>query len=314
MRLDRFLETIGASPSRSQAQNLIRQGRISVNGSVVKKSGFMVDHGHAITIEPTPTDQNPDPLPFESVLPLSIPYEDDHLLVIDKPAGIPMHRSPGHTSGTLVDRVLAKVQSLSEGSSPERPGVVHRLDKDTSGLVVMAKDNFTHRHLTEQFQNRSILRAYFGLCFGIVPFESKTITSQLARHPKDRKRFSSTTRPGHGKQAITTLRRIVVSPTARATLCEFKLQTGRTHQIRVHSSEARYPLYGDRVYGSPKPTNPHLSKPERAALEILESESRFFLHAHTLGFLHPRTQKQLTFHSSLPAELQRVLTTLEIHL
>jgi len=280
-RLDKFASEKCPELSRTLAQRLIADGYITVNGQPAKPSlklamGDRVD----ITIPPTP----PSPLSPEPI-PLNIVYEDDDLLVVDKPAGLTVHPAPGHPDHTLVNAILAHCPHLAELSSSLRPGIVHRLDKDTSGLMLVAKNRVAQADLTSQFRARTIVKAYLVLVRGQLTPERGIIEAAIGRDPRNRKRMAVVT---EGREARTQYQ--VLKYIDNYTLLEVIPETGRTHQIRVHFSAIGYPVVGDPVYGV---RSPHLS--------------RQFLHACRLGFKLPSTGEYVEFTSELPADLARAL-------
>ncbi len=280
-RLDKFVVEKCPELSRTHAQKLIGEGYIMVNGHVAKASlklnaGDRVD----IVIPPTP----PSPLEPEAI-PLNIIYEDDDLLVVDKPAGLAVHPAPGHPAHTLVNAILSHFPHLADISDSLRPGVVHRLDKDTSGVMLVAKNRAAQANLISQFRARSIMKAYLVLVKGRLTPERGIIEAAVGRDPSNRKRMAVVTL---GREARTEYQ--VIKYTGNYTLLEVMPETGRTHQIRVHLSAIGYPVVGDPVYGV---RSPHLS--------------RQFLHACRLGFKLPSTGEYVEFKSELPPDLEQAL-------
>lgn len=285
VRLDRFVAAKCPELSRTQAQRLIEEGNVTVNDRTAK-SGFKLSAGDrvAVTIPPTP----PSPLAPEA-MPLQIVYEDADLLVIDKPAGLTVHPAPGHPGGTLINAILAYYPRLAEISDSLRPGIVHRLDKDTSGLMIVAKNHAAQLNLVEQFRSRTVKKAYLVLVRGKLTPECGLIEAAIGRSPSDRKRMAVVK---EGLEARTRYQ--VVKYLGGNTLLEVMPETGRTHQIRVHLSAIGYPVVGDAVYGV---KSPHLS--------------RQFLHAYRLGFKLPATGESVEFQSELPEDLARALREIE---
>jgi 23S rRNA pseudouridine1911/1915/1917 synthase len=239
--------------------------------------------------EPGAARLEPEPIPLRVV------HEDPDLIVVDKPAGLVVHPAPGHASGTLVHALLHHCRDLSGVGGELRPGIVHRLDKGTSGLIVAAKHDRAHRHLAEQFRAHSIEREYLALVRGRPRADAGSVDAAIGRHPTDRKRFS--TRTARGRSARTHWK--VELRFAEHTLLRVRLETGRTHQIRVHLASVGLPIAGDPVYGGRKPGAPAgLVRPA--------------LHAALLGFEHPRTGERLRFSSELPEDLARVLAELSV--
>lgn len=279
-RLDKYL--IGPMAlSRSQVQRLIRQGRVTVEG-VVAKASYLLSPGERIRVQ-LPAPEEPAPLAQE--LPLDVVYEDQDLAVVNKPAGMVVHPSHGHKRGTLVNALLARYPSLSQLPGP-RPGIVHRLDKDTSGLMVVAKNEPARRKLQKQFKRGEVKKVYLALVEGHLKPEQGVIEAPIGRDPRRRKRMAVL---HGGREAVTEYR--VRNYLDGYTLVEAMPQTGRTHQVRVHLAFLGHPVVGDVVYGFRK-----------RRLEL----GRQFLHSHILGFRAPSGQC-LEFEAPLPEELERVL-------
>jgi len=280
-RLDRFVSEKRPELSRTQVQRLIEDGFITVNNRPVKTS-HRLTAGDKIKIAiPPPL---PSPLSPEDV-PITILYEDNDVIVVDKPAGLTVHPAPGHPRGTLVNALLAHYPRLSELSDSLRPGIVHRLDRDTSGVMVIAKNKSAEMSLVNQFKERTIKKTYLTLVQGKLTPEQGIIEAAIGRHPADRKKMAVV---HEGREARTRYR--VVQYLENYTLLEVMPETGRTHQIRVHLSAIGYPVVGDAVYGVKSP--------------LL---SRQFLHAHKLGFRLPSTGDFKEFTSPLPEDLERAL-------
>ncbi|MCS7173011.1 MAG: RluA family pseudouridine synthase [Armatimonadetes bacterium] len=271
--------------SRSRIQQLIEAGEVRVHGRIVRPS-YRVRTGDEVEVRlppPEPVALVPEPLPVR------ILYEDGDLAVVDKPAGMAVHPGAGRTRGTLVNALLAWLDRLSGIGGELRPGIVHRLDKDTSGLLVVAKHDAAHTALASQFARRTARRTYLALLRGEVPWDEKTVSAPIGRHPVRRKEMAVIPT---GRPATTHFR--VVERFPGYTLVACQLETGRTHQVRVHARHMGYPVAGDPVYGM------------RGELGL----GRQFLHASELVFLHPRTGQRLVFTSELPEDLQQVLQTL----
>ncbi len=308
-RLDLFLAVRLEGLSRSRIQALIRAGAVSDARGTLEEPGIKVKPGWSIAVvvpEPEPA------IPLAEVLPLAIVFEDAHLIVIDKPAGLVVHPAAGHATGTLVNALLAHCgDSLSGIGGVRRPGIVHRLDKDTSGLLVVAKTDKAHAGLSEQFAAHGIdgrlTRAYLALAWGGPPHMRGRIEAALARSTKARTRIA-VTRPEDGRHAVThyEVEDRFDDPRGKpiASRMRCTLETGRTHQIRVHLAHIGHPIMGDAVYGS------HFAASARrlgtAAREALEDLGRQALHAAHLGFAHPVTRKRLAFDSPLPADMARL--------
>lgn len=292
-RLDRYLAGRFPDLSRSRVGQLIEQGHVRVDGVVVRKSTRPVP-GASIEVDvppPEPGDVTPEPIPLKVV------YEDGDLAVIDKPAGLVVHPAPGHWSGTLVHALLHHVQDLSGIGGVRRPGIVHRLDKDTSGLLLVAKHDQAHRELSAALKRREIQRAYLVAVWGHLTADEITVDAPVARAKRDRKRMAVT---ADGRPAVTRFRRLERWPAA--DLLRAELETGRTHQIRVHVLSIGHPVVGDPVYRGGGAAG--VSGPARAWASQLERRvPRQFLHAAELALEHPRTGEPLRFESPLPPDL-----------
>jgi len=284
--------------SRSQARRLILAGLVTVNGRTVKPHRAL-HLGDKVEITLPPPE--PSGLVAEDI-PLRIIYEDSALLVVDKPAGMVVHPAAGVRRGTLVNALLRHCRNLSGIGGELRPGIVHRLDKGTSGLLMVAKDDATHRFLASQLKARRVARGYMALVLGHVTQEEGEIERPIGRHVSDRKRMSVVTRKG--RAAVTRYR--VVERFEDYTLLELRLGTGRTHQIRVHMSSAGHPVAGDQTYGG-KLRPGHGRKEVEARLRRL---GRLALHSHLLRFAHPVTREPVELSSPLPQELQEILAAL----
>ncbi len=292
-RLDRALATFLPDLSRSYAAQLIEGGHVSINGAAVTKPARKVKAGDSISVEiPAP---QPSGLQAEAI-PLKIVYEDADLLVIDKPAGMVVHPAPGHSGGTLVNALLAHVPGIElDMGDDARPGIVHRLDKDTSGLIVVAKRRAAHDALARQMASRAVLKEYIAVVLGHPKPSTGIIDAPIARDPRDRQRMAVV----QGGRAART-RYTVERDLGPYSLLKVRLETGRTHQIRVHMASIGHPVLGDPVYGK-------RTLKEAVALGI----TRQFLHAHKLGFTLPSTGEWREFVSELPSELQAVLDEIE---
>ncbi|HEY4392755.1 MAG TPA: RluA family pseudouridine synthase [Polyangia bacterium] len=294
-RLDAFLAQQIADVSRSQLARQIGQAAVTVNGTVGTPSRKL-RAGDEIIWSPPPVVATE--IVAEAIA-LTVVHEDRWLLVIDKPPGLVVHPAPGHEAGTLVNALLAHVKDLRGIGGELRPGIVHRIDKDTSGLLVVAKDDVTMNALAAEFKAHTIERVYEALAAGTPPGPSGRIDTFYGRDPRDRKKFSSRVRTG--KRAVTNWRVLARYP--GAARLEARLETGRTHQVRVHLAALGCPLLGDQVYGR-TPREPKLRG-------IAEALGRQALHARALGFVHPGTGKKLSFVSPLPPDMRAALTALE---
>ncbi len=281
VRLDKYVGEKCSELSRTHAQKLIADGYITVNDHTAKV-GLKLNIGDRVDIIIPPTA--PSPLLPEAI-PLNILYEDDDLLVVDKPAGLAIHPAPGHPNHTLVNAILSHLPSLAETSDSLRPGIVHRLDKDASGIMVVAKNNAAQLNLIDQFKARSVVKAYLVLVKGHLTPENGLIEAPIGRDPRNRKRMAVV---AEGREARTQYH--VIKYMGNYTLLEVRTETGRTHQIRVHLSAIGYPVVGDNVYGV-----------KSAFL------SRQFLHACRLGFHLPSTGEYVEFTSELPPDLAQAL-------
>jgi 23S rRNA pseudouridine1911/1915/1917 synthase len=297
-RLDRFLAEQLPEMSRSQLKKLIEEGQVLLDGAPAK-AGSKLKGGESLTVN------IPAPSPAEAVsedIPLVVLYEDRHLIVIDKPSGMVVHPAPGHFQGTLVNALLHHCQDLSGIGGELRPGIVHRLDKDTSGVMVATKTDAAHQNLAAQFKVHSITRRYVALIHGLLDGETGIINRPIGRHPTHRKKMSSTCRTG--RHAVTHWRVLRRFDEDRLTLIELALETGRTHQIRVHFSEQQHPLVGDPTYGGSSRLK---SIKDPQLLKLAKDLGRQALHARLLGFKHPETGEYLEFRSPLPQDLRTVI-------
>ncbi|MCI5714750.1 MAG: RluA family pseudouridine synthase [Firmicutes bacterium] len=287
-RLDSFLYELDNSFTRSHYKNLIEEGHVLVNSKKVK-AGYAVKLNDVVSIEMIPAR------PIETLpqnIPLDIVYEDEDLAVINKPKGMVVHPANGNWDGTLVNALLYNIKDLSGINGEIRPGIVHRLDKDTSGLLVVAKNDFAHVALSKQIADKTCKRIYLALVIGNMPNDSGVVANYLGRDPKNRLRYAVV--DNGGKYAETHYK--VVTRYKDYSLVEFELKTGRTHQIRVHCKYLNHPIVGDDLYGG---------------------KSKFktdgqMLHAYKLSFYHPRTNKYMEFEAQLPEYFQKILSNLQI--
>ena len=295
-RLDAWLSgEIGLSRTRAAA--LIEEGGVLLNGEAPRKSET-VSEGDRIEVElplPRPAVAEPEPLPLDIV------HEDDHLLVVDKAAGMVVHPAAGHPSGTMVNALLYHVKDLSGIGGTLRPGIVHRLDRDTSGLLVVAKNDATHQALSRALKQRRVRRLYLAATWGHLPEAHLRVDEPIGRDPRHRKRMAVVET---GRRAVTRIR--VRERWRAAELLDVGLETGRTHQIRVHLAHLGHPVVGDRAYGAGWERG--MGGPDRRwAKELARRTPRQFLHATKLGFEHPVTGESMRFRSSLPADLASVV-------
>jgi 23S rRNA pseudouridine1911/1915/1917 synthase len=293
-RIDAVIAAHVATLSRAVVQRLIEDGHVALNGAPAKKSGQRVKLGDAIDVDV------PVPEPIELVaedIPVPIVFEDADIVVVDKPAGLVVHPAAGHPRGTLVNALLFHCKDLGGIGGVLRPGIVHRLDKDTSGVMVVAKTDRAHAALTAAFAAKvDMLREYFGIAAPPPPSAAGTLRTFHNRHPTDRKRFSS--RVMWGKSAVTHW--TTEQALDGAALVRFRLETGRTHQIRVHAADHGWPLLGDVLYG----------KPPAKLAPLAKTLGRQALHAAVLELVHPATGTRMRFTSPLPDDMRRVLTAL----
>ncbi|MGH7476853.1 MAG: RluA family pseudouridine synthase [Longimicrobiales bacterium] len=292
-RIDRYIASRVPELSRSRIAQLLDAGLVRVGGRVPKKSE-PAQAGTVIEIDvppPTPSYLLAEPLP------LAIRYEDADLLVVDKPAGLVVHPAPGHRSGTLVNALLHHITDLSGIGGVTRPGIVHRLDKDTSGLMLVAKHDQAHRRLAASLKRREIARTYLAACWGHLAQERHTVDAPIGRARSDRKRMAAL---ASGRPAVTHFERL--ERWRAADFVRARLETGRTHQIRVHLAAIGHPVIGDRSYGGGGARRIS-GGDQRWARELESRVPRQFLHAHRLRFLHPLTGETLSFDSPLPEDL-----------
>lgn len=304
-RLDVYVVDHLPHLSRSFVQKLIAEGYVTVN-SAIQRPGYKVRRGDRIDV----TVPQPEPTTISAQdIPLDILYEDDYIIVINKPKGMAVHPAPGSWSGTLVNAILAHCSQLSGIGGVERPGIVHRLDKDTSGLIVVAKTDQAHRVLQQQIQKRTAERKYTALVWGETKFNEAVVEAPIGRHPTDRQKMAviKDTSRYTAREAITRLK--VLERFRGFTLLEAKLETGRTHQIRVHCSFIGHPVVGDPVYGGTKRAVPQTySKLQQQELEqLIGSLQGQALHAHSLVFEHPVTLERLSFEAPLPPDMQALI-------
>ena len=336
LRIDRYLARFLPNVSRTKVRQGIEEGRVAVNGVAIAKPSHVVQAGDVIVctlMRPPPIEARPEPIP------LDIAYEDDALIVVNKPAGMVTHPAYGHRAGTLVNALLHHVGAGpismdadpdSESFAPDdseglglsvlhalparpdnpviRPGIVHRLDKNTSGLLVVAKDDVSHRRLAAQFADHTILRRYLAVLWGVPDPPAGRIEGAIGRDPRDRKRMAIVA-SDKGKRAVTqyeTLERL-----DHAVLAAFRLETGRTHQIRVHAQHLGHPVFGDEGYGGRAVRFGPVSGSRKAFVQNLFARlGRQALHAETLGFAHPRTGENVSFRADMPADMAYVVERL----
>lgn len=298
-RLDKYLADELSDLSRSFIKNIINDKNVLVGGKECRPSRRL---SVAEKIEVSIPPYEPQAIEPEDIG-IDIVYEDDNLLVVDKPPGLVVHPGAGNKSGTLISALLFKGIPLSGLGPEDRPGIVHRLDRDTSGLLVVAKTDIAHGSLSEQFRAHTTERIYVGVCWGRIGVDTGKIEAPLKRHPVDRKKITAS--KGSGRRAVTEF--TVLERFSQMTYAEFRLRTGRTHQIRVHSAHIGHPICGDKTYGSNKAAKT-LSSPilKRAVVDL----TRQALHARVLGFIHPVTSENMRFVSAVPEDIESILGVL----
>jgi 23S rRNA pseudouridine1911/1915/1917 synthase len=299
-RLDVYISKVAGDVTRSAVQRLIEAGLVTVNG-VLEKSSLKLKGGERIVLRiPAPAPA----VPVAEEIPLEILYEDGDIIVVNKPAGMVVHPAAGNFTGTLVNALLGHCRDLSGIGGEIRPGIVHRIDKDTSGILVVAKNDHAHQALAHQFKQHSIKRVYVALVYGSPKGDKGSIETAIGRHPSDRKKMSGAAR--RGRHAITHWR--VTERYQGITMMRITLETGRTHQIRVHLSEAGYPLLGDSVYGG----GGRLAGVRDPVLrKLIKGLGRQALHAGTLGIIHPSTGVYLEINADIPDDMTRIMEYLE---
>ena len=302
-RLDKALTDIASATaqnlSRARLQALIAEGQVQINGHTITQTSHKVTAGEVYQLSVPPAASA---IPEAQNITLDIIYEDDDLIVINKPAGMVVHPAPGNRDKTLVNALLAHCgTSLSGIGGVARPGIVHRLDKDTSGLMVVAKNDLAHHGLTRQFADRSLSRTYQALVWGLPMPSSGSIDACIGRHPRDRKKMAVTSAQ-KGKTALTHYR--VLEDYDEVSLVECKLETGRTHQIRVHLAHLKHPVVGDTTYGS------HRNPGKYDSASALRAFPRQALHAIQIQFIHPRTGKKMRFKVDLAEDMRKLIRKL----
>ena len=307
LRLDQYMVKSGIGLSRNQVEKLIKEGVVRVNGKPTKPSYRVKEGDHIYARFEVP--EGPELIPQEIEIPIL--YEDEDIVVVDKPIGMVVHPARGHFEGTLINALLYRYRDLPKTSEKTRPGVIHRLDKDTSGLMVVAKTDEALRNLGRQMEEKTAKRVYWAFVWGALPADEGEINAPIGRHMIDRKRMAVTP---FGSRPAITLYRVKKRYDQVATWVEVSLKTGRTHQIRVHFEHLGYPVIGDPVY-SGRDTGKifRVVPPERADLvrEILQIMGRQALHARKLSFIHPTRGVPVEFESPLPEDMKRLMELLE---
>ncbi|HHY13028.1 MAG TPA: RluA family pseudouridine synthase [Thermoanaerobacterales bacterium] len=289
-RIDVLLAKKFQNHSRSFMQKLVREGKVKVNGKTIKRNNFRVLNESCIEVE-IPKENEPRIVAED--IPIDVIYEDDYIAIINKRKGIVVHPAPGHHSGTLVNALMARFDILSNIGGSLRPGIVHRLDKDTSGVLIVAKKNVAHKKLIQQFKKREVTRKYLALVHGNIKTDKGTINAPIGRHHIRRQEMAVTNR--NSRKALTRFK--VIERFSNVTLVEISLETGRTHQIRVHMAYIGNPLIGDLKYGFKK-ARMKVNYPGHA------------LHAWIVGFRHPRTDEYVEFTAPLPREFVKLIKDL----
>ena len=303
VRLDRFVASACPELSRTRVQELIEGGFVLIDGRPARKGSHHLRGGEQISVE---VQERPAIQAQPESIPLVVLYEDDDVMAINKPAGMTVHAGAGAASGTLVNALLGRGQALSQSGDPLRPGIVHRLDKETSGVILVAKNDAAHAKLGEAFRQRAVKKTYIALIQGILKENSGRIELAIGRDPIHRTRMATERKTWHGtalanpREARTDWRALAKLGTA--TLVEVQLHTGRTHQIRVHFSALKHPVVGDTLYGA--------AKQLQAGKTTLPALGRNFLHAAKLGFAQPRTGQWIEVRAALAGELRMFLDTL----
>ncbi len=302
LRLDQFLVEVCDDISRNRVHTDMAAGQVSVDDRQRPK-GFRLKPGQVVRYQPSV------PVAMQAVpqdIPLDIVYQDEHLVVVNKPVGMVVHPAVGHPDGTLVNALLYHFRDLQAGGDPLRPGIVHRLDRDTSGLLAVALTDKAHRHMADQLQEHEMGRTYFAVTWGQWPDDKGRLTGDIGRHPRFRQKMAIVDQGG--RTAAT--RYEVIEDFGFAQLCRIELETGRTHQIRVHFAFKGHPVVGDSMYGDDKRARGIHNLDRRAADQMVRDARRQLLHAAELRLVHPATNKEMTFTTPLPADMEHVLNGL----
>ncbi len=285
-RLDKFLSLVYPDKSRTYFQNLIKNGNVLIDGKS-RKGSYKVNEDEKVLIE-LPEEEEVQILP--EAIPLDILYEDEDFLVVNKGKNMVVHPAPGHTSGTLVNAVMYHCKDELSGINGQiRPGIVHRIDKDTTGALIVCKNDQAHNKIAEQIKEHSVTRRYVGFVAGVIKEEEGRLESTIGRHPLDRKKMAPNVK--NGKNAVTHFKVLERFPQHNVSFVQFELETGRTHQIRVHMAMINHPLLGDPIYGSGK--NPY----------HLEGQA---LHAEVIGLIHPRSGEYIEVHAPYPEYFEKL--------
>ncbi|MCS7272571.1 MAG: RluA family pseudouridine synthase [Fimbriimonadales bacterium] len=310
-RLDRYLAERHPEISRARWQEWIETGQVRVNGQPVYKPAYRLRPGDVVDYT-LPPDRPPDFDLTPEAIPIPIVYEDEYLLVVNKPRGLTVHPAPGHPHGTLVNALLAHCPSLAQGSAVFRPGIVHRLDKDTTGLLIVAKTDLAHARLSAALQRRAIERRYMALVWGVPKRTQWTVDAPIGRHPTLRKKMAAfppeAVQQGKARPARTHF--ALVRHWNHFALLAARLETGRTHQVRVHASASGHPVVGDPLYGGVRKPPQSCPAPIAYALEQLQGQ---LLHAAELHFVHPITGEPITLRAPLPDDFEQFLRLLDAY-
>ena len=291
IRLDKALSLLFPDKSRSYFQKLIQDGHVKIDGKIVKAKNSVSTGQSGLIEEPDLEELSVEP----EDIPLDILYEDDDVLIVNKPKGMVVHPAPGHPNHTLVNAIMFHCkEDLSGINGVIRPGIVHRIDQDTTGSLIICKNDTSHNKIAEQIAEHSVNRRYLGIVQGNLKDDTGVIDAPIGRNPKDRKKMAVT--PNNSKKAITHYK--VLERFKNYTYCEFKLETGRTHQIRVHMASIGHPILGDPLYG-----------PKKCPIAHLQGQT---LHAWKIGFIHPKTGEYMEFEAPLPEYFNKLLRTLPL--
>ena len=304
LRIDKFLSLSFPEISRSQIQRMLSLGNVVCDDVTIVDHSYKVKEGESFVLT-VPESVDAEPKPQD--IPIEIVYEDEDVVVVNKKAGMVVHPAAGAPDGTLVNALLFHCKDLSGIGGVKRPGIVHRIDKETSGLLVVAKNDRAHQFLCEQFSEHSINRTYVAFCYGVLQPLKGTIEGNIARSPYDRKKMAVVSKGG--KQAVTHYETVKIFKTF-ASMINCQLETGRTHQIRVHLSKEGHGLIGDKVYGHAKRVL--IKGVDEGAKVFIETFPRQALHAKSLGFIHPKTGQRLFFEADMPEDMQRLYQALEL--
>lgn len=303
LRLDAFLTQRCSDLTRNRIQGDLEQGLARVDGKRRPKS-FKLKAGQEVIYAPRPEQ------PLEAVaqdIPLDVVYRDEDLLILNKPAGMVVHPSQGHSDGTVVNALLHLINGLDAGDDPLRPGIVHRLDRDTTGLLAVALNHRAHAHLAQQLRDRRMGRHYLCISWGTWDTDSGVLEGDIGRHPRQRQKMAVV--PQGGRQAVT--RYEVIASHSFAQVCRVKLETGRTHQIRVHFAHHHHPVLGDPTYGDDHRAKAVHALDRTRAARAVKLATRQMLHAQELELVHPRSGENMTFSAPIPADMARVMAALE---